>query len=134
VDVGELLHRLATTVRADIAPAVGDEYTRTQAFMTAVILEKLAREVARGPADEAAARADLAGLHPAIETLLASAPEPVASAAARARRAGTVEALGPLVTELYRWGVGPGSVGAAALAEIRTVLRADIDRRMEIAR
>jgi hypothetical protein len=38
----ELLGRLATTLREEIGPSVNGGYPRTQAFMAAVVLEKVA--------------------------------------------------------------------------------------------
>ena len=49
-----LLVRLASQVRNDIAPSIDDEYARTQAHMTAVILERLARQAAFGDGHRAA--------------------------------------------------------------------------------
>ena len=41
----DLLTRIAATMRADVGPAVDDEYAKTQAFMAAVVLQKVAREL-----------------------------------------------------------------------------------------
>jgi len=133
VDPGELLRRLSSKLRSEVGPAVADEYTRTQAFMASVILGRLARQVSLAPAHAEAERADLDRLHPALEAVLAGAPPAVVEALAEARTARTVDALGPLIEELYRWGIDADPSAARALDRIRPVLRADIDRRMEIA-
>jgi AcrR family transcriptional regulator len=128
----ELLRRLSGTLRNDIGPAVGDEFTRTQAFMASVILERLSKQVALEPGHRAAEQADMADLHARLAEILGEAPAEVTAARATAAAAGTVAALGPLVRALYAWGAGDGAA-ADALATIRPALRSDIDRRMEIA-
>ena len=141
MDTGELLRRLSTTLRTDIGPAVTDEYTRTQAFMASVILERLARQVSLGPVHAAAEQADIDRLHPQLEKVLAAAPPDVVARLAEARAARTVDSLGPLIAALHRWeaasvagaGAGADRPVARSLELIRPVLRADIDRRMEIA-
>ena len=51
----EVLRRMATTMREHIAPAVEEPFARTQAFMAAVVLAKLAGQLAAADTD---ARAD----------------------------------------------------------------------------
>ena len=68
-----LLVRLASQVRNDIAPSIDDEYARTQAHMTAVILERLARQAAFGDGHRAAERADIAELVTGLDRILRSA-------------------------------------------------------------
>ena len=41
----DLLARLAATLRGEIGPAVVDPFAKTQAFMAAVILERLGRQL-----------------------------------------------------------------------------------------
>ena len=41
----EMLNRLATILRQRIGPEIGEPYAKTQAFMAAVVLQKLARQV-----------------------------------------------------------------------------------------
>ncbi|MGF1599397.1 MAG: hypothetical protein ACFCVK_21200 [Acidimicrobiales bacterium] len=128
----ELLGRLSSTLRNDIGPAVADEYPRTQAFMASVILEKVARQLALGPHHARDEAADLAALAEALPPVLAGAPDEVAAALA-GLGGGRIDAVGPLLDALYRWGHDRPAV-VAALGLIRPVLRRDIDRRMEIAR
>jgi len=47
----ELLDRIATTLREQIGPTVGEPFAKTQAFMAAVILAKLS-EVAHRRASQ----------------------------------------------------------------------------------
>jgi hypothetical protein len=58
----ELLQRIAKTLRDDVGPAVDGEYPKTQAFMAAVVLQKLGRELALAEAHRAADATDLRGL------------------------------------------------------------------------
>lgn len=132
LEPAELLDRIAVTVRGEIAPAIEDEYAKTQAYMAAVILQRLAKQTALDRTHAEAEAADLAALAADLEPLLSEAPAAVVEAAAELRRASGVAAIGPLIEELYAWGVTDGA-GAAALAAVRRVLRRDIDRRMEIA-
>ena len=129
--VEEQLRRLADTLRNEVGPAVGDEYTRTQAFMSSVILQRLASQVEHAPRHSEAETREVAALHRRLEQILTDAPDHVATARALAAGEGTVAALGPLIRELYTWNSG---TAGDALDLIRPALRADIDRRMEIAR
>lgn len=136
-----LLERLAGQLRQELAPSLDDEYLRTQAYMAAVILERLARQAEHRERHQAAEDADIARLVTELERILPSVsqqtnesvPDDLRDALALVRTAGTVMALRPLVEALYRWSPErPEAV--SALAAIRSVLRVDIDRRMEIAR
>lgn len=130
---GELLARLAETLRADIGPAVEDEYTRTQAFMAAVILERVGRQVDLAPAHASAEAEDLARLIDDLREPLRSAPDDVVAAVATVETTGRLDVLTEVIEALYRWGMDePAAV--AMLDRVRSVLRRDIDRRMEIAR
>lgn len=128
--VEDQLRRLADTLRSEIGPAVGDEYTRTQAFMTSVILRRLASQVEHGPRHAEAERDDVDALHERLAPLLANEPDHVRSAHMAAAEDGTVAALGALIRQLH---ANDSAASGEALELIRPVLRADIDRRMEIA-
>ena len=127
------MKRLSLTMRNEIGPQVDDEYTRTQAFMVSVILERLSREVALAPAHSQAEQDDVQGLSASLGDVLNGAPAEVLSALAALRQDLSVAAVGRLVESLYDWGIEQPSA-ASALSMIRPVLRRDIDRRMEIAR
>lgn len=138
-EVHELLERLAGQMRREIAPAVDDEYQRTQTHMAGVILERLAREAALGERHRAAETADIAPLISVLDELIGgeqtsspAVPDDVRASLAHLRGGLSVMSLGSLVEALYRWGPD-GPVAVAALDAIRRVLRRDIDRRMEIA-
>ena len=129
MDVPELLQRLSGTLRDKIAPAVDDEYARTQAFMASVILERVARQIALGPGHGLAERDDVLLVHSQLQSLLVDASADVRSALAGVAAEPTVASLSPLIEALYESG-DPDP----ALDLIRPVLRADIDRRMKIAK
>lgn len=128
----ELLATIAATLRSDIAPAVVDEFARTQAFMAAVVLERVARDLTLRPVHSVAEVADANDLHRALVPLLAAAPPAVTVCLDRLGESPSVAATGPLVAALYDWGIDEPSA-ADALAVIRPYLRRDIDRRMAIA-
>ena len=130
----DLLLRIAETLKQEIAPAVGAEYPKTQAYMAAVVLQKLGRQAALAPAHARAARAE-------VDALIADLTASVPTGASEIRRA--VEhfahardpaALCALIETLYtsRGVLGDGRF-EDLLARVRQTLRADIERRMEYA-
>ena len=133
---GELLERIAATLKRDIGPAVESEYPKTQAFMAAVVLQKLGRQLALAETHRAADAAELQALHRDLETLLASgsAPSTVQAAVSGLVNAPPAAALCALITALYaaRSALGDARFDAL-LARVRISLRASIDRRMEYA-
>ncbi|MDE0846820.1 MAG: hypothetical protein ACJ05G_11190 [Actinomycetota bacterium] len=128
----DILQRLADTIRNDIGPAVSDEYTRTQAFMASVILSKLSKQLELETAHTLAEQADVAELKLQLQTLLNDAPPPVQDRLTNFLQQDRIMPLSALLTALHEWGVNIPEA-SAALGLIRTVLRADIDRRMDIA-
>ncbi len=129
----ELLRSLAGALRERIGPAVGDPFARTQAFMAAVILEKLAGELAHAPADAAAAATERAAL---VVDVLALAPpgSAVATAATALADDGSDAAWNALVAALYaeRATLGAG-VFDGLLGRVRVALRARLDRALAYA-
>jgi hypothetical protein len=131
-----LLERIATVLRRDIGPAVGAEYPRTQAFMAAVVLQKLGRQLARAEAHRAAEAADMDALIADLEAALAAAavPPAIAAAVAALGRSRDAAALCTLIGALYE---NRAAISAARfdalLGRVRRTLRADIDRRVEVA-
>ena len=133
---GDLLHRIAQLLRQEIGPAVGDEYARTQAFMAAVVLEKLGRQVALEDAHAAAETADLTALLADLRGPLAEGTTPEAVRAAIDRLTGAREsaALARLIEALYAERPALGEARfTALLGRIRRTLRRSIDRRMQVA-
>ncbi len=132
----QLLERLATTLRREIGPAVQAEYPRTQAFMAAVVLEKLGRQLATAGAHRAADTADMDRLIADLDAALTaqSVPPKAVSAVAELARGRDSAALCGLISALYE---GREALGAARfdalLGRVRKTLRASIDRRMEFS-
>lgn len=126
----ELLQRISGSLRHTIGPAVGDDYPRTQAFMASVILEKTARQVQMASAHDAAAAADRSALAADLDALLAGG-----TASADVVAAATEPNLTALVDALYTHRTELGDdLFTALLNRVRVTLRADIDRRCEVAR
>ena len=67
----ELLDRVARTLREQVGPAVEEPFAKTQAFMAAVILGKLAGQLRHHDADERAADADRHALVTTLREVLA---------------------------------------------------------------
>lgn len=134
----ELLERIATTLRSEIGPAVGDSFARTQAFMASVILEKMARQLRLADAHTQAGHADRTALADDLEAQMKHAFPP--SGADRSRdaiagvRAGGDAELCAVVEALYadRNALGNDTFDAL-LGRVRTTLRARLDRQLEFA-
>jgi len=133
----ELLARIATTLKQGIAPAVTEDYPRTQAHMAAVVLDKLARGLAVADAHREAAAADVAALVHDLAAALPVDATPAALGSALARLAADRDngALAAVVATLY---AVRGELGEVRfenlLGRVRETLRRDIDRRCEVAR
>lgn len=133
---GELLQRLSRTLKQDIGPSIDDEYPKTQAFMAAVVTEKLGRQFALAAEHEAAERVDIAALLSDLEDELSPQDGPVALSKAVAALAENPDMVGLclLIETLYASERELGEPRfVSLLARIRITLRAQIDRRMEFA-
>jgi hypothetical protein len=132
----ELLERMAPTLRKEIGPAVEGEYPRTQAFMAAVILEKVARQLALTPTHELADAVETAELVADLDGLLSagSAPPAVRAIVTDDVAGGGDDALCRLIEALYshRDALGAPTFDTA-LRRVRATLRARVDRQMEYA-
>jgi hypothetical protein len=131
----ELLLRMASTLKDEIAPAVEAEYPKTQAFMAAVVLQKLGGQLALAPAHAAANDLDVEALIADL-SIATSMPTPddvrrSIEALAQARDAA---ALSQLVRSLYanRSELGERRFDEL-LARVRVTLRAGVERRLEYA-
>jgi hypothetical protein len=133
----EIVLRIARTLKDEIAPAVAGESPKTQAFMAAVVLERVGRQLARERADAAASAAGMDALVAELPAALGAGPVPpaVAAAAWGLGAARDDAALCALIEALYadRAALGPARL-EAALGRIRRTLRASIERRVEVAR
>jgi hypothetical protein len=136
VPAPELLSRLATTLREEIGPSVSAAYPRTQGFMAAVVLEKMARQLALASAHEHADRAEMAQLFTDLRSRLGAASTPPAVRAIVNERGNDdgSERLCRLVEALYAHRVALGPSFDATLGRVRATLRARVDRQMEYAR
>jgi hypothetical protein len=136
VPPSELLAGVATTLREEIGPAVSAAYPRTQAFMAAVVLEKMARQLALTSAHEKADRAELAQLFTDLRARLGAASTPPAVRAIVNERGENdpSERLCRLIEALYAHRVAMGASFDATLGRVRATLRARVDRQMEYAR
>ncbi len=131
---GDLLLRIAETLKQEIAPAVVAEYPKTQAFMAAVVLQKLGRQIALAPEHARAARADLDALIGDLTTSTTDGPSELRRAVAHLAQAHDAAALCGLIEALYASRAALGERRfEELLTRVRRILRADIERRMEYA-
>ena len=132
----DLLARIAGTLRADVGPAVTDEFAKTQAFMAAVVLQKLAAQLAHTQAHAQATAVDMAALIDDLEVERAVSALPPASESAieTLRKQRDRAALSDLIKVLYadRAHLGHDRF-AQLLTRVRRTLRADIDRQLVYA-
>lgn len=132
----ELLQRIAQKLKREIAPFIGDEYAKTQAFMASVVLQKVSRQLSSATEDAAAETADLNVLLADLQTLLEHEEVPARMVAAIETLARTREnaALCSLIEALYSARAALGETRfAAMLGRIRRTLRRSLDRRVEVA-
>lgn len=128
----ELLARMSASVKQSIAPSTSGP-AKSQAFMVAVVLEKVAKQIALEPQHQAAAWADHAALCAELDKEHAKGmPASVEMAARAVSATGDAEALCSLVSALYaeRAVLGDDRFHNI-LGAVRHLLRADVDRRME---
>jgi hypothetical protein len=133
---GELLQRIASTLKRDVGPAIEAEYPKTQAFMAAVVLQKLGRQLDLEGAHRSADAADLSVLLDDLRGVLEGGemPASVTEAVQTLSLTRDAAALCTLIETLY---ASRAELGAARfdalLGRVRETLRASIDRRMEYA-
>lgn len=127
-----VLDRVSATLRGQVGPEVGDEFARTQAYMAAVVLQKLSGQLALADVHAHADRTDRQALHADLaDVLVADGDPPGLVAAVDALPTGDA-ALGALVETIYR---ERGTLGedrfAVLLDRVRAALRSRLDRRLE---
>jgi hypothetical protein len=127
----ELLEAVAASLRHDVGPAVADPFAKTQAFMAAVILQKLAGQLRADPVDEDAERRDLVA---DLRALISEPTRSVAAALDGLAADGRAVAWRGIVSALYadRDELGPARFDAA-LARARAALRVRLDRALAVA-
>lgn len=132
----ELLARLAVTLRQEIGPAVADTYPRTQAFMGAVVLEKLSGQLRNAAADAAADHGDRAALARDLADLVTDDDPPaVREAVATLGTDGGPSSVSGLIDALYdeQAALGAERFGQL-LGRVRSASRALLDRQLAYAR
>lgn len=129
----DLLAGMAELLKGEIAPAVSDAYPKTQAYLGAVVLQKIAAELRLAEVHGQAEAAEREALLAELEADLRDAPDTVISAYAALRTGGDA-ALCAFIESLYanRDRMGQDRFDAL-LGRVRQDLRRSIDRRMEIA-
>ena len=148
VNAGELLQRIAQTLRNDVGPAVDAEYPKTQAFMAAVVLQKLGRELALADGHRAADATELRALADdlvrARGTLRPDAGSSQATRGGSANVAAAIDRFAAMLDQESLCGVIESLYAARAeldaarfdalLGRVRRTLRTQIDRRLEFAK
>ena len=136
MDHADLLARAAALLKARIAPAVEGEFEKTQAYMLAVVLDKLSGELGNRQADGAARAEDLAALADALtDALPAGSEAALVAAVGEFTEQQDMASLNAVVEGLYRHRATLGETGFAALLDAcRQCLRRDLERRLEYAR
>jgi hypothetical protein len=131
----ELLERLAATFRAEVGPAIEAEYPRTQAFLSAVVLQKLAKQLRLQAEHEELERRESQALLADLERLLTEAAAPAAVREAHAALADAGDAgLCRFIEALYAEREALGEARFDALLErVRLAMRRSLDRRLEYA-
>ena len=132
----ELLERIARTLKKEIGPAVEDAYPKTQAFMAAVVLQKLAGQLRLADEHAAASQRDLQALAKELDPLTASQDTPPALRAAvhTVRQDLDTASVSGLIETLYATRSELGETRFADLmGRVRARLRARIDREMVYA-
>ena len=131
---GELLLQIAATLKREIGPAIEAEYPKTQAFMAAVVLQKLGGQIGRAPEHQRAADADLDALIADLNTTALTLPLPVQRAVEALSKTRAAAALCALIESIYANRDSLGDRGfAQLLARVRKTLRAGVERRLEYA-
>jgi hypothetical protein len=129
----DLLRRMATTLREQIGPAVEEPFARTQAFMAAVVMAKLAGQLAAAEGDGEAAEAERDALVTDLATLVPAPPVGVGAALDQLRDDGSDRAWNRLVVAVYDGRVELGDDFDGVLAAVRAALRARLDRALAYA-
>jgi hypothetical protein len=125
----DLLRRVATTLRERIGPAVGEPFARTQAFMAAVVLEKLAGELAAADAGARAADEERLALVDALD----GRGTALAAALGTLRGDGSDRAWNDLVVAVYGARDELGVDYDDVIATVRRALRSRLDRALAAA-
>ena len=129
----EVLRRMAATMREQIAPAVEEPFARTQAFMAAVVLSKLAGQLAAAESDARADDRERDALVTALATRLSAPPAELGAALDELRDDGSDPAWNRLVLAIYAGRDALGDRFDEVLATVRVALRSRLDRALVYA-
>jgi hypothetical protein len=127
IEAKQLLNEIAKSLRNVIAPAIAEPYPKAQAFMAAVIVEFVARQVAE--------RSDIAeGKQEAMATLFGELSRLAGTNHLMANDAPSEAGLSKLIERLYeeRERIGEEAFGAANRL-VRQTLRQLLDQELKIA-
>src|SRR4051794_6543515 len=121
----ELLRRMAVSMRTTIGVAIEDPYARTQAFMAAVVLAKLAGQRDAADHDRRAGEEERLALVAELGRRLPAASRDALEAL---RADGSDRAWSGLVTAIYGARADLGDEFDAVLGTVRVALRRRLDR------
>ena len=130
-----LLERIARTLKTDIGPAVEAAYPKTQAFMAAVVLQKLAGQLRLADDHATADRNDMQELAAELARELDTATPPSLRAAVQTLdHDRDTASVSRLIETLYATRSELGEEGFNSLiGRVRARLRARVDREMVYA-
>ncbi len=129
----KLLERLARTLKKEVGPAVEQAYPKTQAFMAAVVLQKLAGQLRLADEHRAASQRDWQALAEELDALTTSqdTPPSLRAAVRTVRRDLDTASVSGLIETLYATRAELGEARFTdLLGRVRTRLRAGIDREL----
>lgn len=126
IDARRMLNEVIVALRTVIAPAIAEPYPKTQAYMAAVILEMVARQVEERTDLGMAAHETIAELFASLRKIDGLGPklENIASSEA---------GLNELIERLYADRDMLGKAFAAANQQIRDALRRMLDQELKVA-
>jgi len=131
----DLLERVALTLKNELGPNIEAEYSRSQAYLGAVVLQKLAGQLRLEKAHAEAENSDRRALQKDLERLLdETAAPPAIRRDVEALPKDGEDGLCRLIETLYgeRAALGEENFDAL-LSRVRRNLRQSLDRRLEYA-
>ncbi len=128
----QTLARVAGVLRHTVGPAVGDEVARTQVYMAAVVLEKVAAQVRSADERRRADAEEGAALVRDLREILSAHASPSLRVALDISGGASDRELGSVVGALYAERTALGAeLFALMLGRVRTTLRSRLDRELE---
>ena len=125
----QILQALAVTLRTSIGPNLADPFAKTQAFMAAVVLEKLAGQLVASAADAAAGAKEHSELVQDLRTALQTTPNlAVGNALDRLAELDCDRNWNVLIEEIHAQREALGTAHESLLSQVRVVMRARLNR------